>query len=205
MDSLDVTRQTVSSWMTSVAMTGQTVSSWTASVVITGQTVSSWTVSAAVTGQTVSSWMTSVAMTGQTVSSWTASVVITGQTVSSWTVSAAVTGQTVSSWAVSLAMTGQTVSSWTAKNWQAWHTASIFRQLMCRPDSSSDHRPKVGLPSHSDPQPSLEASVVTTFLLCVVSRITPRLVRRDLSNGPGLIHKPESPLHGGIRDARPRM
>ncbi len=177
MDSLDVTRQTVSSWMTSVAVTGQTVSSWTASVAITGQTVSSWMVSAAVTGQTVSSLAVSLAMTGQTVSSL----------------------------AVSLAMTGQTVSSWTAKNWQAWHTASISRQLMCRPDSSSDHRPKVGLPSHSDPQPSLEASVVTTFLLCVVSRITPRLVRRDLSNGPGLIHKPESPLHGGIRDARPRM
>ncbi len=59
------------------------------------------------------------------------------------------------------------------KNWQAWHTASISRQLMCRPDSSSDHRPKVGLPSHSAPQPLLEASVVTTFLLCAVSRITP--------------------------------
>ncbi len=58
-------------------------------------------------------------------------------------------------------------------NWQAWHTASISRQLMCRPDSSLDHRPKVGLPSHSAPQPLLEASVVTTFLLCTVSRITP--------------------------------
>ncbi len=27
------------------------------------------------------------------------------------------------------------------KNWQAWHTASISRQFMCRPDFSSDHRP----------------------------------------------------------------
>ncbi len=32
---------------------------------------------------------------------------------------------------------------------------------------------KVGLPSHSAPQPLLEASVVTTFLLCTVSKITP--------------------------------
>ncbi len=38
---------------------------------------------------------------------------------------------------------------------------------------SSDHKPKVGLPSHSAPQPLLEASVVTTFLLCAVSRVTP--------------------------------
>ncbi len=64
------------------------------------------------------------------------------------------------------------------KNWQAWHTASISRQLMCRPDSSSDQRPKVGLPSHSAPQPLLEASVVTTFLLCAVSRITPYFSQR---------------------------
>ncbi len=64
------------------------------------------------------------------------------------------------------------------KNWQAWHTASISKQLMCRFDSSSDHRPKVGLPSHSAPQPLLEASVVTTFLLCAVSRVTPRFSQR---------------------------
>ncbi len=43
---------------------------------------------------------------------------------------------------------------------------------MCRPDSFSDQRPKVGLPSHSAPQPLLEASVMTTFLLCAVSKIT---------------------------------
>ncbi len=91
------------------------------------------------------------------------------------------------------------------KNWQAWHTASISRQFMCRPDSSSDHRPKVGLPSHSAPQPLLEASVMTTFLLCAVSRITPRLARRGPSNRPGLIHRPESPLRGGVCDARPQM
>ncbi len=44
---------------------------------------------------------------------------------------------------------------------------------MCRPDSSSDQRPKVGLPSHSAPQTLLEVSVVTTFLLCAVSKIIP--------------------------------
>ncbi len=64
------------------------------------------------------------------------------------------------------------------KKWQARHTASISRQLMCRPDSSSDQRPKVGLPSHSAPQPLLEASVVTTFLLCAVSKITPCFSQR---------------------------
>ncbi len=59
------------------------------------------------------------------------------------------------------------------KNWQAWHNASIFRQLMCRPDCSSDQRPKVSLTLHSTPQPLLEVSAVTTFLLCAVSRVTP--------------------------------
>ncbi len=54
-------------------------------------------------------------------------------------------------------------------NWQACHTASISKQLMCRPDSSLDQRPKVGLPLHSAPQPPLKASVVITFLLCAMS------------------------------------
>ncbi len=64
------------------------------------------------------------------------------------------------------------------KNWQAWHTASISRQLMCGLDFSSDHRPKVNLPSHSTPQPLLEVFVVTTFLLCAVSRITPHFSQK---------------------------
>ncbi len=64
------------------------------------------------------------------------------------------------------------------KNWQAWHTATISRQLMCRPDSSSDQRLKVGLSSHNAPQPLLEVSVVTTFLLCAMSRITPRFSQK---------------------------
>ncbi len=58
------------------------------------------------------------------------------------------------------------------------HTASISRQLMCRPDSSSDQRPKVSLPSHSAPQPLLEAYVMTTFLLCAVYKITPCFSQR---------------------------
>ncbi len=64
------------------------------------------------------------------------------------------------------------------KNWQAWHTARISRQLMCRVDSSSDHSPKVGLPSHSAPRPLLKASVVKTFLLCAVSRVMPHFSQR---------------------------
>ncbi len=44
---------------------------------------------------------------------------------------------------------------------------------------------------------------MTTFLLCLGSRLA--LARSGPSNGPGLIHRPESPLRGGIRDARPRM
>ncbi len=70
------------------------------------------------------------------------------------------------------------------KNWQAWHTASIFRQLMCRPDSSSDQRPKVGLSSHSAPQPFLEAlSWQPSFCVpCLRSRLA--LARGGPSNGP---------------------
>ncbi len=64
------------------------------------------------------------------------------------------------------------------KNWQVWHTARFSRLLMCRPISSSDKRTKVGLPSHSAPQPLLEASVMTTFLLCAVSKITPCFSQR---------------------------
>ncbi len=45
-------------------------------------------------------------------------------------------------------------------------------------DSFSDQRPKVSLPSHSAPQPLLEASVMTTFLLCAVSKITPCFSQR---------------------------
>ncbi len=41
-----------------------------------------------------------------------------------------------------------------------------------RPDSFSDQKQKVGLPSHSAPQPWLEASVMTTILLCAMSNIT---------------------------------
>ncbi len=46
--------------------------------------------------------------------------------------------------------------------------------------------------------PLLEASVVTTFLLCAVSKIKPCFSQKGSpSNGPGLIHRPKSPLRGG--------
>ncbi len=54
-----------------------------------------------------------------------------------------------------------------------WYQTDFFRL-----DSSSDQRLKVGLPLHSAPQPLLEASVMTTFLLCAMSKITPCFSQR---------------------------
>ncbi len=71
---------------------------------------------------------------------------------------------------------------------------------MCRPDSFSDQRQKVGLPLHSAPRLLLEASVVTTFFMCDVSKVMP-----CFSQKRSVIHRPESPLSDGIRDAKPRM
>ncbi len=64
-------------------------------------------------------------------------------------------------------MLSERISTWRPirsgrKNWQARQTASISKQLMWKPFSAFDQWPKVGLPSHSAPQPVLEASVVTT-------------------------------------------
>ncbi len=70
-----------------------------------------------------------------------------------------------------------------------WYQTDFFRL-----DSSSNQRLKVGLPLHSAPQPLLEASVMTTFLLCAVSKICPALARGGPSNGPGLIHRSKSTL-----------
>ncbi len=72
------------------------------------------------------------------------------------------------------------------KNWQAWHTASISRQLICRPDFSLGWRsvcPRTALPN-----PRWK-----------------RLSWQHSYNRPGLIHRPESPLRSGVRDAKPRM
>ncbi len=54
---------------------------------------------------------------------------------------------------------------------------------MCRTDSFLDQRPKVSLSSHSAPQPLLEASVVTTFLLWAMSKITPCFSQRRSLQG----------------------
>ncbi len=80
------------------------------------------------------------------------------------------------------------------KNWQAWHTATISRQLMCRPDSSSDQRLKVGCPRTTLLNPCWKClSWQPSFCApCLESRLA--LARRGPSNRPGLIHRPESPL-----------
>ncbi len=88
------------------------------------------------------------------------------------------------------------------KNWQAWHTASISRQLMCRPDSSSYQRLKVGFPS---PQPLLEAYVVTTFLLCAVSRVTPHFSQKGSLQRARADTQARVTFIRGVHDANPQM
>ncbi len=61
------------------------------------------------------------------------------------------------------------------KVWRPRHTAVISRQLMCSRPSASDQEPKAGLPSHRAPQPVLDASVETTFLLRIMPIVTPCL------------------------------
>ncbi len=91
------------------------------------------------------------------------------------------------------------------KNWQAWRTAGISRQLMCRSDSSSDQRQKVGLPLHSAPQPLLEASVMTTFLLCAVSKITPCFSQRRSLHWARADTQARVTITRCVRDAKPWM
>ncbi len=77
------------------------------------------------------------------------------------------------------------------KNWQAWHIASISRQLMCRPDSfwTKDRRsvcPRTALPNPYWKRLSWQPSFCAP---CLRSRLA--LARSSPSNGPGLIHRPE--------------
>ncbi len=58
---------------------------------------------------------------------------------------------------------------------RARHIAVISRQLMCSRPSVSDQEPKAGLLSHRAPQPVLDASVETTFLLRIMPIVTPCL------------------------------
>ncbi len=75
------------------------------------------------------------------------------------------------------------------KNWQARQTASISKQLMWKPLSAFDQWPKVGLPSHSAPQPVFEASVVTTFLVWTNPMATPFFIHCGFFQGFTLICK----------------
>lgn len=56
---------------------------------------------------------------------------------------------------------------------KARSTATISRQFMCQLNIGSAQEPKVGLPSHSVPQPVLEVSVMTTFFLETKPSSTP--------------------------------
>ncbi len=85
-------------------------------------------------------------------------------------------------------MLSERISTWRPirsgrKNWQARQTASISKQLMWKPLSVFDQWPKVGLPSHSAPQPVLEASVVTTFLVWTNPMATPFSIHRGFFQG----------------------
>ncbi len=85
-------------------------------------------------------------------------------------------------------MLSERISTWRPirsgrKNWQARQTASISKQLMWKPLSVSDQWPKVGLPSHSAPQPVLEASVVTTFLVWTNPIAMPFSIHRGFFQG----------------------
>ncbi len=85
-------------------------------------------------------------------------------------------------------MLSERISTWRPirsgrKNWQARQTASISKQLMWKPLSAFDQWPKVGLPSYSAPQPVLEASVVTTFLVWTNPMATPFFIHRGFFQG----------------------
>ncbi len=62
-------------------------------------------------------------------------------------------------------------------------TARSSRQFMCHDFSVSDHVPKAGLPSLTAPQPVLDASVATFFLLITWPIRTPRRYRVILCQG----------------------
>ncbi len=91
-------------------------------------------------------------------------------------------------------MLSKRISTWCSirssrKNWQAWHTANISKQLMWKPFSAFDQWPKVGLPSHSAPQPVLEASVKDMnikhkkFLLQTIPMATTFSIQQGLLQG----------------------
>ncbi len=84
----------------------------------------------------------------------------------------------------------RTTQSWTwcplrsdKKIWRARNTASISMQLMCSPSSAFDQWPKIGLPLHRAPQPLLETSVKTTFLLHTIPRTTPCSIHWEFFQG----------------------
>ncbi len=81
------------------------------------------------------------------------------------------------------------------KNWQAWHTASISRQLMPGPTPLRTKSRRSVCPCTALPNPCRKHLVVTTFLLCTVSRITPHFSQKGSLQWARAC--------GGIRDTKP--
>ncbi len=80
---------------------------------------------------------------------------------------------------------------------------------MCHRIWGSDHRPEASIPSHTAPQPSVDASVVTTTREVTKPRGTPRLKRSGLRHGArasmqpqvtAILKRPEVHAVQGTRD-----
>ncbi len=69
------------------------------------------------------------------------------------------------------------------KSFRAKNTASSSKRFMCHRLWGSDHSPEAGLPSHTAPQPRVDASVVTTTRDVTKPRETPRLKSSGLRHG----------------------
>ncbi len=85
-------------------------------------------------------------------------------------------------------------SSCARNSFRAKKTASSSKRFMCHRIWGSDHRPEAGIPSHTAPQPSVDASVVTTTREVTKPRVfflTPRLKRSGLRHGARASMQPQ--------------
>ncbi len=69
------------------------------------------------------------------------------------------------------------------KSFRAKNTASSSKRFMCHRLWGSDHSSEADMPSHTAPQPRLDASVITTTRDVTKPRGTPRLKRSGLRHG----------------------
>ncbi len=82
-------------------------------------------------------------------------------------------------------------SSCARNSFRAKKTASNSKRFMCHRIWGSDHCPEAGIPSHTAPQPSVDASVVTTTREVTNPRGTPRLKRSGLRHGARASMQPQ--------------